>query len=283
VAAYAFVLWALEGKKQAQGYGFPFDRVYLNFYQRLRILHSGLTQLKDLHRGSRKDSKVYVKVLRDLIDTMEDSLLRKTANTMQEKTAVFDKLREAMRIALPSGHCGLNDQGEGSDMHTIEKAVQKFCRWVSADERMSKQQEYQKMIAQIKQYWQKLFSDPLLIDTSTGTLAIQPQRTNNVLERLFRELKRRYRKKSGMNGLSKILKAMLGDTPLVKNLENPDYLKIILDEAETLEERFSEIDALLVQKEVSRLTTRSEKVPSHIKKLIKRQELPDLLVALFSG
>lgn len=283
VATYAFVLWALEGKKQAQGYGFPFDRVYLNFYQRLKILHSGLTQLKDLHRGSRKNTKPYVKVLRDLIDTMEDSLLRKTAQSMQEKTAVFDKLREAMRIALPSGHCGLNDKGEGSDMHTIEKAVKQFCLWISADERMSKQKEYQKMIAQIKHYWQKLFSDPLLLNTSTGTLAIQPQRTNNVLERLFRELKRRYRKKSGMNGLSKILKAMLGDTPLVKNLENPDYLKIILDGSETLEERFSEIDALLVQKEVSRITTRSEKVPSQIKKLIKMPELPELLVALFSG
>jgi len=283
VATYAFVLWALEGKKQAQGYGFPFDRVYLNFYQRLKILHSGLTQLKDLHRGSRKNTKPYVKVLRDLIDTMEDSLLRKTAQSMQEKTAVFDNLREAMRIALPSGHCGLNDKGEGSDMHTIEKAVKQFCLWISADERMSKQKEYQKVTAQIKQYWQKLFSDPLLVNTSTGTLAIQPQRTNNVLERLFRELKRRYRKKSGMNGLSKILRAMLGDTPLVKNLENPDYLKIILDGSETLEERFSEIDALLVQKEVSRITMCSEKVPSQIKKLIKRPELPDLLVALFSG
>jgi len=283
VAAYTFVLWALEGKKQAQGYGFPFDRVYLNFYQRLKILHSGLTQLKDLHRGNRKDTKAYVKVLRDLIDTMEDSVLRKAAETMRDKTAVFDRLREAMRIALPSGHCGLNDEGETSDMHTIEKAVEQFCRWVSADERMSKQEEYQKMIAQIKHYWEKLFSDPLLVDTPTGKLTIQPQRPNNILERLFRELKRRYRKKSGMNGLSKILKAMLSDTPLVKNLENPDYLKIILDGAETLEERFSEIDACLVQKELSSLTRRSEKVPSQIKKLLKMPELPDLLVALFSG
>lgn len=144
VAAYAFVLWALEGKKQTQGYGFPFDRAYLNFYQRLKILHSGLTQLKDLHRGNRKDTKAYVKVLRDLIDTMEDYILHKAAKTMQDKTAIFDKLREAMRIALPGGHCGLNDEGETSDMHTIGKAVQQFCQWVSADERISKQEEYKK-------------------------------------------------------------------------------------------------------------------------------------------
>jgi len=283
VAAYTLVLWALEGKKQGQGYGFPFDRVYLSFYQRLKILHSGLTQLKDLHQGNRKDTRAYVSVLRDLIDTMEDSVLRKAAESMEGKTAVFDKLREAMRIAMPNGHCGLNDRGDASDMHTIEKAVGQFCLWVSADERMSKQKEYQKTIAQIKKYWEKLFSDPLIVETPNGNLTIQPQRTNNILERLFRDLKRRYRKKSGMNGLSKTLKTMLSDTPLVKNLENPDYLKIILDESATLEERFSQIDARLVEKELSSLTAHSEKVPPQINKLIKMPELPDLLIALFSG
>jgi len=181
VAAYAFVLWALEGKKQAQGYGFPFDRVYLSFYQRLKILHSALTQLKALHRGNRKDTKLYVKVLRDLIDTMEDSVLRKAAKSMQDKTAVFDKLREAMRIAMPNGHYGLNDRGDAFDIQTIEKAVEQFCRWVSADERMSKQKGYKKGIAQIKQYWEKLFSDPPVVETPTGKLTIQPQLTNNIL------------------------------------------------------------------------------------------------------
>lgn len=283
VAAYSLVLWALEGKKQAQGYGFPFDRVYLSFYQRLKTLHSGLRQLKELHRGNRTDTRLYVKILRDLIDPMEDSVLRKAAETMQEKAAVFDRLREAMRIAVPDGHRGLNDKGEASEIHTIEKAVGQFCRWVCADQQRSKHPEYQKMIAHIKQYWEKLFSDPLLVQTPTGKLTVQPQRTNNILERLFRDLKRRYRKKSGTKALSKTLKAILSDTPLVKNLENPEYLKIVLDGAATLEERFSQIDARLVQQELSRQTTHSERVPQKIKKLVKLPDLPDLLVALLSA
>ncbi len=48
-SSYTLVLWALEGKKQAQGYGFPFDRPYLAFYHRLQTLHSALKQLKELH------------------------------------------------------------------------------------------------------------------------------------------------------------------------------------------------------------------------------------------
>jgi hypothetical protein len=282
VAAYSLVVWALEGKKQGQGYGFPFDRVYLSFYQRLQILHSALIQLKELHRGHRADTRLYVKVLRDLIDPLEDSVLRKAAETMHEKAAVFDRLREAMRTAVPDGHRGLNDKGDASEIRTIEKAVGQFCRWVCEDPKMSKKEEYQKMIAQIRHYWEKLFSDPLIVQTPTGKLTVQPQRTNNILERLFRDLKRRYRKKSGTKALSKTLKAILSDTPLVKNLENPEYLKILLDGATTLEERFSQIDSRLVHQQLSRQTTPSERVPRKIKPLVKLPDLPDRLVAVFS-
>jgi len=281
VVSYTLILWALEGKKEAEGYGFPFDRTYLAFYQRLRTLDATIRRLRQHHWGSRKDAGPYITISRDLIDTLEDPLLRKTAEKMQEKTAVFDKLRQAMRITMPNGKAGLNDRGEQLPIHTIEEAVKRFCEWIDADE--SHQKDYAKMMSQIKQYWRKLFSDPLLIDTPKGTIVIQPQRTNNVLERLFREIKRSYRKKSGSKALGRILKAMLSDTPLVKNLQNPEYMRIILDAKANLEERFAEIDAQLVQKELSKHLASSEKVPAKIKKMVKLPELPEALVALFAG
>jgi hypothetical protein len=283
VAAYSLVVWALEGKRQAHGYGFPFDRVYLSFYQRLQILHSALIQLTEHHRDRRADRRLYVQLMRDLIDPLEDSVLRKAAETLHEKAVVFDRLREAMRIAVPDGRRGLNDRGDGCEIRTIEKAVGQFCRWVSADPRMSTNEAYRKMIAQIKHYWQKLFSDPLIVQTPRGRLSVQPQRTNNVLERLFRDLKRRYRKKSGTKALSKTLKTLLSDTPLVRNLDNPEYLKIVLDGAASLEERFSQIDARIVQQELSRQATHSERVPRKIRQLAKLPDLPDRWVALLSA
>ncbi len=109
------------------------------------------------------------------------------------------------------------------------------------------------MLSQIKKYWEKLFSDPIVVDTPHGKITIQPQRTNNIIEQLFREVKRGFRKKSGMKSLSKILKGMPADTPFVKNLGNPDYMKIILDGKSCLEERFAEIDAKIVRHELSRV------------------------------
>jgi hypothetical protein len=38
---------------------------------------------------------------------------------MEEKTQIFDELREAMRIAASDGKKGLNDDGEDVDIKTI--------------------------------------------------------------------------------------------------------------------------------------------------------------------
>lgn len=283
VVAYTLALWALEGKKQGKGYGFPFDRPYLTFYQRLETIHSVLRKLIELRWENRRGKRPYVKIFRDLIETMEDPALCKAAEYMQEKGAVFDKLREAMRIAVPDGKHGLNDKGEEADIRIIEKGVKDFCEWVERDAKLSGQDDYKKMIAQIRHYWEKLFSDLLVVDTPKGKMLIQPQRTNNILEQLFRDFKRRYRKKSGMNTLSRNLKAMLSDTPLIKNLENPEYLQIILDGKSNLEERFAEIELQLVLKELSNLQHDSEKVSPKIKKIIKMPELPDDIIALYAG
>ena len=63
---------------------------------------------------------------------------------------------------------------------------------------------------------------------------------------------------------------MLADTPLIKNLENPDYVKIILDGNETLEKRFAEIDAKLVREQLRKTQAECDRVPSKIRKIIRK-------------
>lgn len=282
--AYTLVLWALDGKKQKDGYGFPFDRPYLSFYRRLLALRPMLQKLNAVRlNGKRRDNKPYVTVIRDLYDTLNDTDLSKAADQMEEKAAVFDRLRKAMNIALPAGSCGLNDRGSRERMVTVAQRVKKFCRWVERDKVQAQKQEYHKMIGHIKEHWEKLFCDPITVSTPEGQKEIQPQRTNNILERFFRSWKRVYRKKSGMNALEKIMKAMPANTPLVKNLNNPQYMRILLNGKSSLEERFAEIGAPLVQRELVILSSSSEKVPPRIKKLIRTPDFPTQLVTIFTG
>jgi hypothetical protein len=288
VMLYTLIIWALEGKKQAKGYGFPFDRPHLSFYQRLQAIHSFLnflrTQLKfktinQENTNAGKENKDYNKVLNDLDDIIYDSLLRETAEKMQDKIAIFDQLRDAMRIASPDGNYGLNDNGD-QNIGTIERRVKSFYNKISKNKDLIKDDGYKKMIAQIEQYWGKLFADPIVIDTQTGKLSIQPQRTNNLLEGLFRDFKRRFRKKSGLNTLSRNLKSILAETPLIKNLENKEYLNIILNGKERLEERFAEIDGKIVREELLKEKD-TERIPPKIKKIIENSKSIEDLIEIF--
>jgi hypothetical protein len=282
VAAYLMIQWALEGKREGHGYGFPFDRPYLAFYQRLQSVSTHCKELQKMFlRDHQADNTPFVRMSHLLQSIIQDTPLRTTALQMQEKASVFDTLREAMRIADPRQNEGLNDEGDCSAIKTIEKGVKEFRHWLLNDDYLSKNKDYQKMIEQIEKYWQKLFADPITVDTPQGKVTIQPQRTNNILEQFFRDMKRRYRKKSGINSMGKILKAMLADTPLVKNLENQEYLDSILDGKATLEERFAEIDTKIVREKLINSQEDFDKIPPKLKSIIKKSHLPQLLLQLF--
>jgi len=283
VATYTMIHWVFDISSQLEGYGFPFDRPHLIFYQRLKVIHSVVKEIIETHRrDDNKIKKPFYKLFKPLNMVMNDQRLSKTISQMEEKTKVFDRLRKALCIALPEGKKGLNDDGEETDIRTIEEKVKDFREGITTDKQLSKKDDYKKMVKQIDKYWEKLFADPMQVNTPNGPVVIQPQRTNNILERFFRDLKRRNRKKSGTGSLNKTLKTILADTPLVRNLENEDYLRIILDGCNSLEERFDKIDSKLVLGELKRAQKNSERISPEMKKLIREPNLPQKIIEIFT-
>ena len=268
ITAYALIQWVFDYPSQSNGYGFPFDRVDLDFYERLQQAHGLLKQImkmshSDFDRASRPFGQLY-KVVGNVV---EDKRLNDLAKNLKAKAGVFDKLRCAMRIALPEGKNGINDNGDNMEMKSIEEKVTAFRDWLLENKHRKK--TYVNMVAQIDKYWEKLFADPIPVVTPNGVTIIHPQRTNNILERFFRDAKRRGRKKTGMGSLNKMLKAILADTPLVQNLKNDQYMEIILNGCSSLEERFSQIDASLVREEMAEAARSNGKILPAIKKMIR--------------
>lgn len=282
LATYTLILWVFESACQARGYGFPFDRPHLEFYRRLQTMHRVLANIMDIRlRDNAKDNRPFIQVKQLLDKVVGDKTLRTLAAGMEEKATVFDKLREALRIALPEGKDGLNDNGDDTDIKTIEKNVGEFRDWLVSDE--GRQNTYVKMIEQIDKYWEKLFADPLVVNTPEGPIILTPQRTNNMLERFFRGEKRRGRKKSGTASLSRTLKAILAETPLVRNLDNDEYYTIILSGCSTLAERFSQIDDKIVREQLRQAQENQEEIAPEVKSMIKQSDLPEKISALFLG
>ena len=91
------------------------------------------------------------------------------------------------------------------------------------------------------------------------------------------------RKKSGTASLNKTLKTILADTPLVRNLENEEYLNIILNGCSKLAERFSQIDDKIVREELKEAEKNQERITPEAKSIIKQPDLPEKISALFLG
>ena len=278
---YALIQWTLRGKSEGHGYGFPFDRPHLAFAKRIQRLHSEVEKLKTIQlRGERKDNKPYFKLYLDLEKIIRDRTLWKAVSEIEEKITVFEKLRKAMRIAPTSGRQGLNDEGQKGNIRTIEKRLKTFRAWLISRKDYPQNRAAEKMIAQIDKYWEKLFADPITVETPAGPVLVQPQRTNNILEQFFRSLKRANRRRTGNASSSRMLRTILAETPLVRNLENPSCTKILLSGKASLEEVFAEVNIDTFRDAFREAQDVPEKIPSKLKPLIAMPDFPEKLLSM---
>ena len=275
---HILILWALDGKNYGNGFGFPFDRPHYEFYKRLDLLYQKLKPFQN----KRDDNKLISKLVDDLSPLINDIVCLEAYQIFSEKEKVFDKLRQALSIALPTTANGLNDNGEDVEIETIENRVKEFKEWFLHKGYQHKNNDYQKLIGQIEKYWGKLFSDPIQLTSSEGDPFIQPQRTNNILEQFFRGIRRAHRRTTGNNSMCKKLQSMFADTLLVKNLNNPDYMKVILNENMSLEEKFAEIDYKQVIARTKDTGNDENKIPRKIKNMIRENKTMDKILYLIA-
>jgi hypothetical protein len=282
LCAYSLIQWALEGKTDGQGYGFPFDRPHVQFAKRLQVLGQRLEQIKDVHlRGQWADNKPLLKLSCELKKLSADEGLPRMLAAIELKLEVFDRLRSAMRIAQVGGAAGLNSGSSPVAMGPIQKAVEQLRQEITSRSDYASTRHWKTMIDQIDKYKEKLFADPITVQSPNGALLIQPQRTNNLMERFFRDWRCGARRRTGHNSISRFLQSMIADTPLVRNLENPGYLKVLLNGQATLEERFAQIETETVRNELQASQSSLEKVPSKIRQLVAAPTFPESICRLF--
>ena len=279
LSAYGLALWTLQGKQSGDGYGFPFDRPLLSFAERLLELEQQIPHLIKLSKNDEPNNIQYLyKLYWAAAEVAEDPEIESLVEEMRWRSATFDSLRKAMRIALPGGANGLNDEGT-RNMASIREGVMKFRKRIDQNRKLASDVLCVKMAKQIDKYLEQLFNDPIEVDTPSGPVMLYPQRTNNILEHFFRELSRKNRRKTGNNSKQRMLKTMLVDTPLVKNLENPDYMALLLNGKADLEELFASIDPTFVKSEIE-LQSRVDRILPGFRKIIRLPALPNYFIKL---
>ena len=165
VAAYTLIQWALKGKTEGDGYGFPFDRPHLSFAQRLRHLNTQIERIKDIHlRGQWRDN----------VPLLQDPHRLETAHQGQERSG---KPSKPSKRRSPSSRscarpCALPCRPDRTDSTTraaratsapSKRVCSKFRDAVVRRKDYAQDADAQKMIEQIDKYWNKLFADPIAV------------------------------------------------------------------------------------------------------------------------
>ena len=279
ISAYSLALWTLHGKQIGNGYGFPFDRPLLHFAERLLDLDSHLPELLKLLPKD-KTRRPLRKLSKQLSKIGQDQELLRAVKELRWRTKIFDDLRTAMRIAQENENKGLNDDGDQASMTTIRQEVKKFRDELQQNSKLAKDGLCQKIVKQIDKYEEKLFADPIEVSTPKGKITIYPQRTNNIMEQFFRSLRRTQRRKTGNNSLRQMLYTMLADTPLIKNLENTEYMEVLLDGKSNLEELFASLDQ--ESGFANNEFPKSDRIISGFRSVMKLQNLPERIIEIFT-
>lgn len=277
VLTYILIQWVLSAKDVGSGYGFPFDRPYMEFFERLVSLHSTLTKHETYCQRH-----PYLKSLYGILcKIIKDEAIITALNTLSEKVEVFERLRSILQIAKPENGLALNDDGDTVDMISMENELTVFKNDVIIQKKAKINTSYEKMLKQIDQYWEKLFATPMQVTTADGIKTIYPQRTNNTAERLHRFTKRILRGKSGTESLNRIFKSLYADFPFIKNLGNDDYMKIILNGRDTLADRFADVRPEAVRKYIAtQKELAASSLPRRIKKILRTRDILKALVKI---
>jgi len=259
VKTYCKIQWILAYEQELNGYGAPFDRSEFVYLQRMRKTYEALKELScDVEELS--ELKFF------LASILEDPNLKQYIKTIEKKIEDFDHIRFIMKIAPTYGGKGLNDDGEECDLTLMEELLKDF---VNSDIiKNNTDKTYKKLRNQFTKYWKMLFAKPVEAHLKNGEIMqMYPQRTTNLMERLFRDFQRCEYKRTGMGTLGRTARAMVAETPMMKNLDCPEFMNIILNGQPTLAARFAQLDIKRIQEDMAKAENK-EKLPKGLKKII---------------
>lgn len=275
---YTIIEWVLDWKSESNGYGFPFDRPHFDLASRVTTALEVINSTTYTENVLPTVAGILEPLKECLTKISQDPVLNDAMNGIGSEIRIFDELRNAMRVASEDGNNGLNDECEVEDIKLIEVAVDAFRMKMGAQETFAQSKKGACFLKQIDKYREQLFADPITVKTPDGIKIIQPQRTNNIMEQMFRDLSRDNKRKTGTDSIGRTIRAMIADTPLIRNLKNANYRKMIMGDKNNLAEVFADIDVETVRTRMKEHGNCNEKIPAQIKTLLKKQCLPSLLL-----
>jgi len=235
--AYMVLRWLDDYASDLTGSYFPFDLPQLAFYRRGVELGEMLSELVSLPDFSVAELPTLQTISRHLAVLREDHEVVAAAAKLEKAWAIFGELRKVLRLTsrpdqrLLRGQRALQKSKGAKECEKLEK---RLANWREALRQRSVRETDQQHRANqliVLSYLDKYASQLVghVIELPGNHAPLVASRTNNSSEYRFKFTKQGIRRKIGVKKLTRQVQAMRAEEFLVRNLENPEYVKIVLN------------------------------------------------------
>jgi hypothetical protein len=250
----AYAQWTLDYAADGNDQGFPFDLAYLDFYVRCMNVSWALDAFLRNPPAEAKVKKALNR-LRRILHPLNGDVppFAQIAKALSERFKLFTELRTTLRLVVkPDG--GRQNQPGPTDpepavqeLRDIRKAVEDLK--VSLRKRRPERgpakdmrQAIDIILTHLDRHGKFLLEHTIPISEQLGGGARLVDRTNNIEEGLFHNLKHGERRRSGRKNLAQDLERLAPGALLALNLTRPDYVEIVCGNLDRLAQLFAGLD-----------------------------------------
>lgn len=245
----AVAQWTLDYPIESSGQDFPFVLPYLNFYDRCIKARRFLAGLVPASPADPAVLRVRDRLVRILDKVDSEVPFQAAARSLRQRQALFNELRTALRL-VPK-----NSERRGApacepavaELQDIQRAVETLraslqARRPQRGPAQSTRQAIDLILHHLARHGDSLWGHLIVLPEEVGGGVRLVERTNDILENLFRGMKHGGRRRSGRKNLTQDFEALPAAAALAENLRQPDYVAVLCGTLERLPLAFAALD-----------------------------------------
>lgn len=238
----ALAQWTLDFPAMATGLDFPFDRPYLDLYDRCLVALRATDAYLRVTPGDKAVEGALERLARALEPVDSQVPFQQVATRLRRRAALVDELRCVLRLAAtpPAEETERDLTAMQASLETFADslAARRPARGPAQDLRAA----YDLVLAHLQTHGRNLWGHAIALPTNAGGGVRLVARTNFLAENFFKAFKHDERRRSGRKNLGQDLEHLPADAVLARNLLHDDYVSIVCGTLDQLPAAFADLD-----------------------------------------
>jgi len=238
----AMAQWTLDYKAESTGLDFPFDRPYLDLYDRCKIALRAIDAFLYVPPDDRQVVGAVERLHRTLFAASSEVPFLQVVRKLRRRATLFDELRDKLRLAS-----SLPENESVDDLNTMQLD---FEKWISSlEERRPKRGPSEDIrsaidiiLKHVQTHGKNLWGHIIALPECAGGGIRLVGRTNELLENFFKKVKHSERRRSGRKNLTQDLEDLPASALLSYNLQDAEYVSIVCGSLDKLAGAFAQLD-----------------------------------------